>query len=114
HAQAERKVQLQPRSADAGSLPRAPRWQHETQSGREPDGIVVVAEELAAIVDRRIADRRARADRRLEWKSVAQLVELTAEWPLLGERGQPFAAPVAPVVEDVLDDAGFLVVGLLD
>jgi hypothetical protein len=111
---AQRKVELHPDPAGTGALAHATRGKHGTQTRREPDRLLVAAQHLSAVVEGDVAERGPRAGRRLKQQRVAQLVALRGERPFLREGGLPVALTVTPEGADVLHDAGFLVVCLLD
>src|SRR6185436_13822074 len=110
----DRQVELDARSTRAEPVVDVARRQQHAHSRRERQPRAAVAEQLVAVVDRDVAEPAVAVSAR-ERHGVAQLVAEAGRRPLLREVEAPVAA-VARQLEhaDVLDDAGLLVVGLLD
>ena len=81
---AQREVELQSRTTEARALPRGTGGKDDAEPRREPHRLFAAADELAAVVDRDVAERATSA-RGLERQRVAELIALRAGRPFLGE-----------------------------
>ena len=114
---ADGQIGLVAQGAVAPRLPLVPRGQDQGEAGRHGDGRIPIPQQLVAVVEHPIPQGPPPVRGGLQaliGEREAELMALVGHGPLLGEGGDPVPAlAVAHEGGDVLDDARFLVVGLL-
>src|SRR6478672_12256175 len=110
---AQRQVELDAGPTESGALSRAAGGNDDAESRREPHRLLTAPDRLASVVEHDVAER-APSDAGLQGERVAELVALRGRRPFLREGEEPVTRAIAAEVRNVLHDAGFLVVCLLD